>query len=242
MASSCSDFHLGLKPAHFVWSLRVSIAQCRAVLPIWRICRSLGPSLQPCKQWYFPGCSAVFRLISHVIQSFFLPSVPALWGMFGEIYVVFHRCAHIHPMFLYVSCATHRSAQCPEPGKVPGQVPGELQGQTAFHHACQVCGPLPGRGNLRKCAAAHSSASPFPSRPCTYPGPVPCSHLGWESCMTASAGLCSSVPSFSFAVSQFSAPYLSGGSRQVITALQVSATCKTAKPITQAEGTGFNIK
>jgi len=106
MASSCSDFHLGLKPAHFVWSLRVSIAQCRAVLPIWRICRSLGPSLQPCKQWYFPGCSAVFRLISHVIQSFFLPSVPAPWGMFGEIYVVFHRCAHIHPMFMWAVLPT----------------------------------------------------------------------------------------------------------------------------------------
>lgn len=169
MASSCYDFNLGLKPVHFVQSLRVSTAQCRAVLPIWRICSALGPSLR-WKQQYFPGCNAVFRLISHVIQSFFLPSVPAQWGMFGEIHAALHRCMHIHPAFLCTSCATHRSARCPEPGKVPGQVPGDLRGQTAFRHACQVCGPsaaLPGRGNLRKCAAAHSSASPFPSRPCT---------------------------------------------------------------------------
>lgn len=38
------------------------------------------------------------------------------------------------------------------------------------------------------------------------------------------------MPHFSFATSQFSALYLSGGSRQVATAVQVSATCKATKP------------
>lgn len=104
--------------------------------------------------------------------------------------------------------------QCPEPGKVPGKVPGELQGNTAFHYACQVCGPstsLPRRGNLRKYVTAHSSALPFPSQACTYHGPWP-PGVG-ESCAVPFVGWCALMPSVSFATTQFSALYLSGGAR-----------------------------
>lgn len=187
-ASPCYAFTLGLTPAYFVWNLSISTAQHRRVTHIWGLYRAQGPSLQPWKQWYFPGCSAVPSLISgdkrrlHYLQSCFLPSFSAWWGKLGDVCIALHGTANIHPMFHCVSSSPHHGTQCPEPGKVPGKVPGKLQGKTAFHHTCQICGSsaaLARRGNLRKYIAAHSSASPFPSGVCTYPGPMPCSHLGW---------------------------------------------------------------